>query len=101
MSIKKAKEEEKQLTEAETKVRNLVDAVANICIFKNEIVEEKVSVLSKKAMDDLERALIQFSPKIWDTVEVERAAYLRFLDAQDKAGTGGKFGLFGWFKNKS
>lgn len=98
MNLKKAKEEEKQLTQAETNVRQLVDAVANICIFKNENLEEKVSVLSKKAIDDLERALLQFSPKIWDTVEVERAAYLRYIAANETAGTGGKFGLFGWFK---
>ena len=97
-NIQKAKNEEEQLTQAELRVRDLVTAVANVCIFKNENIEENVTLISSKAMADLERAITQFSPKIWDSVLAERATYLKFIEAQDKAGTGGKHGLFGWFK---
>jgi hypothetical protein len=72
------------LNTIEQKVKVLVDAATMVSIFKNESIDETAVMVPKKAMDELDRAIQMFSPKIWEQIQQERAAYLSFLGMGEK-----------------
>jgi hypothetical protein len=90
-----------KLNSMELKVKELIDSVTLLCIFKNEDINGIEVSIPKRIIDDIEKSVKAFSPKIWEQVEAERNTYLKFVVSPEKiqkTKIESKKSLFGWFQ---